>query len=72
MDNIVKKFGIENPKLYRRGKKVKKYSKISDSGLMPYMHYQADLLMLPTAKYGFKYLLCVTDIVTGDFDMEAM
>ena len=32
----------------------------------------ADLLMLPTTKKGYKYLLCVVDLATNMFDMEPL
>ena len=32
----------------------------------------ADLLMLPTTKAGFKYLLVVVDLATNEFDIEPM
>ena len=35
-------------------------------------NYMADLLHLPTTKYGFKYLLVITDLATRNFDFEPM
>ena len=35
-------------------------------------NYMSDILFLPTAKYGFKYLLIVLDIATRQFDCEKL
>ena len=35
-------------------------------------NYMSDILFLPTAKYGFKYLSIVLDIVTRQFDCEKL
>lgn len=38
--------------------------------LKKHFNYMADLLMLPTTKQGFKYLLVVDDLATDNFDIE--
>lgn len=38
----------------------------------PNFRHQADLLFLPTAKFGFKYLLVVVDDATRHFDAEPL
>ena len=35
-------------------------------------NFMADLLILPTEKFGYKYLLVIVDIWSGTFDMEPM
>jgi len=33
-------------------------------------NYMADLLFLPTASFGYKYLLVMVDLATDEFDIE--
>jgi hypothetical protein len=39
---------------------------------IPWYNAQADLIFLPTAKFGFKYLLVVVDLQTKKFDCEPL
>lgn len=38
--------------------------------LVPDWNMMADLLFLPTAKFGFKYLFCIVDLATDEFDIQ--
>jgi len=38
--------------------------------LIPNANMMCDLLFLPVAKFGFKYLFCIVDLATDKFDIE--
>jgi hypothetical protein len=62
-----------NEKFNKRLKKDKVYNHVKDGiPLIVGYNYMADLLYLPTAKFGFKYLLTMVDLATDKFDMEPL
>ena len=49
------------------------FNKVKDNiPLIANYNFMADLLHLPTAKLGYKYLLVVVDLATNKFDIEPM
>ena len=78
MLQILKNFDKEN-KTIRELKQLKKRpapEKGDDiprvQNFIPWYNAQADLIFLPTAKYGFKYLLVVVDLQSKKFDCEPL
>lgn len=62
-----------NEKFNKRPKKEKVYTHVKDGiPLIEGYNYMADILYLPIAKFGFKYLLTMVDLATDKFDMEAL
>jgi hypothetical protein len=60
-------------KLYRRPTKPTEQTRIKDNvPLVPYYNYMADILHLPTDKFGYNKLLVVVDIGSDAFDIEKM
>jgi len=52
-------------------KKPKSYNRVKDNvPLVEDWNMMADLLFLPTAKFGFKYLFVKVDLATDEFDIE--
>ena len=72
MDTILKKIGIDET-FTKPPRKQKVFNKVA-SNVPPRVHYNymADLLMLPTTKADYKYLLVVVDLATNEFDIEPM
>lgn len=70
MQNLLKSFGISET-FTKPVKKAKVFTKVKDN-IPPLQDYNfmADLLMLPTTKRGFKYLLVVVDLWSDEVDFE--
>lgn len=72
MQQLVKDLGIDE-KLIKPRKKQVKFNKIKENiPLVEDYNYQADLLFLPTAKYGYKYLLTMVDVANDEIDIEPL
>ena len=66
-------FNFDNKLTKRRVRSQKEYNSFEDNmRLEANCNYMSDILFLPTAKYGFKYLLIVLDIATRQFDCEKL
>ena len=72
MQALIKKLGIDET--YTKPTNLpKKYTSVKDQ--VPHKadyNFMADLLFLPETKDGYKYLLCVVDIGTDEFDFESL
>lgn len=78
MLQIFKNFDKEN-KTIRELKQLKKRPQAEKGdailrvqNFIPWYNAQADLIFLPTAKYGYKYLLLVIDLQSKKFDCEPL
>lgn len=72
MNKLLDELGIDE-KLTKPPPKQKRFNKVKDNiPLVEHYNYQADLLFLPTAKYGYKYLLVMVDIANDEFDIEPL
>lgn len=72
MKSILDKLGIDET-YTKEVKKPKYFTKIKDNiPLVADMNVMADLIMLPTTKKGYKYLLTVDDLATDEFDVEPL
>ena len=72
MKAILDKLGIDET-YTKEVKKPKYFTKIKDNiPLEGDMNFMADLIMLPTTKKGFKYLLTCDDLATDEFDIEPL
>ena len=57
----------------KTAKKAKEYTRVKDQiPLVKNFNYEADLLMLPETKEGFKYGLVVVDLASDKFDIEPL
>ena len=64
---------IDNKLTKKRVRSQREYNSFEDNmRLEKNCNYMSDILFLPTAKYGFKYLLIVLDIATRQFDCEKL
>ena len=78
MDSIRQSLGVSNEttkhsKLYRRPLKADEQTHIKDNvPLVDGYNYMADILHLPTDKFGFNKLLVIVDIGSDAFDIEKM
>ncbi len=75
MDNLKTSFGIDDTytKLYRRPTHPDQMTKVKEQiPLVADYNYMADVLYLPTDKFGFNKLLVVCDIADDMFDIEKM
>ena len=64
---------IDNKLTKKRIRSQREYNNFEDNiRLEKNCNYMSDILFLPTAKYGFKYLLIVLDIATRQFDCEKL
>ena len=75
MKGLKQSFGIDDTytKLYRRPTHPSEMTKVKDQiPLIEDYNYMADILYLPTDKFGFNKLLVVCDIASDDFDIEKM
>ena len=78
MDLIRQSLGVSNEttkhsKLYRRPLKADEQTHIKDNvPLVDGYNYMADILHLPTDKFGFNKLLVIVDIGSDAFDIEKM
>lgn len=72
MEDLIRDLGIDE-KLTKAPRGIKKFNKVKD--MMPKVedyNMQADLLFLPTAKGGYKYLLAMVDLANNEFDIEPL
>ena len=75
MKSLKDSFGIDDTytKLYRRPTKASEMTKVKEQiPLIEDYNYMADILYLPTDKFGFNKLLVICDIARDDFDIEKM
>ena len=79
MNTIRESLGINNAdtslysKIYRITKKASEQTHIKDNvPIVSGYNYMADILHLPTDKFGFNKLLVVVDIGSDEFDIEKM
>jgi len=64
---------IDNKLTKKRVRSQREYNNFEDNiRLEKNCNYMSDMLFLPTAKYGFKYLLIVLDIASRQFDCEKL
>lgn len=72
MNKLKLKLGIDDKLTkVRPGKKL--FNKVKDNiPLVEHYNYMADLMFLPTDKFGFKYLLVVVDLANDEFDIEPL
>lgn len=69
MKSIIQKLGLDET--YTKRPRNIKYDSVKEN--IPRkadLNFMADLLMLPTTKEGYKYLLVVVDLATDEFDIE--
>lgn len=60
-------------KYTKRIQKPKEFTKIKDNvNLQEDYNHMADLLILPTTKFGYRYLFVIVDLATDEFDIEPM
>ena len=72
MNEILKKLNADTT-FTKPIKKEKTFTKVKDNiPLKADYNFMADILMLPTTKKGFKYLLVVVDLATDEFDIEPL
>ena len=75
MDQLKQSFDIDDTytKLYRRPTHPDQMTKVKDQiPLVEDYNYMADILYLPTDKFGFNKLLVICDIADDTFDIEKM
>ena len=75
MKGLKQSFGIDDTytKLYRKPTRASEMTKVKDQiPLIEDYNYMADILYLPTDKFGFNKLLVICDIARDDFDIEKM
>ena len=75
MNHLKQSFGIDDTftKLYRKPTRADEMTKVKDQiPLIPNYNQMADILHLPTDKFGFNKLLVIVDIATDNFDIEKM
>ena len=75
MNNLKASFGIDDTytKLYRRPTHPDQMTKVKDQiPLVADYNYMADILHLPTDKFGFNKLLVICDIADDTFDIEKL
>jgi len=75
MNKILNIIGVNDKtrQLTKPVKKEKAFTRVKD--VVPPiedMNYMADLLMLPTTKKGFRYVLAVVDLASDEFDIEPL
>lgn len=69
MKSIIQKLGLDET--YTKRPRNIKYDSVKEN--IPRkadLNFMADLLMLPTTKEGYKYLLVVVDLATNEFDIQ--
>ena len=72
MNKLYDKLGITN-RTMKRVSKEKSFNKVKDNiPLVANYNMMCDLLFLPTAKFGFKYLFVIVDLANDKFDIEPM
>jgi hypothetical protein len=72
IQNILNKLNIDET-FNKRVYKEKSFNKVKDNiPLIENCNMMADILFLPTAKFGFKYLFVIVDLATDEFDIQEM
>ncbi len=70
LKSIIQNLGIDL-KPHQQVVKSKAFNKVKDIvNLTPGFNYMSDLLFLPTASYGYKYLLVLVDLASNKFDIQ--
>lgn len=71
--NILNELNIDETFTKAEKNQKKEYNSIADN-IPPEPDYNmmADLLTLPTAQFGYKFLFVIVDLATKEFDMEQM
>jgi len=70
---IYDQLGIDRSYTKRRYRKKEEFNSVQENKrLEEDCSFMIDILMLPTAKFGFKYLLVCCDIASNEFDIEKM
>ena len=75
MNQIKQSLGIDDTytKLYRRPTRADEMTKVKEQiPLVEGLNDMADILHLPTDKFGWSKLLVIVDIATDNFDIEKM
>lgn len=68
--NLLRELHIDD-KTTKRVNKPESFNHVKDNiPLIENANMMADLLFLPTAKFGYKYLFVIVDFATNLFDME--
>ena len=69
-ESLLNKLDIDET-LTKPVKKEKAFHHVKDSvNLNEDYNFMADLLFLPTTKLNYRYLLCIVDLATDEFDIE--
>jgi hypothetical protein len=72
MNNLRALLGI-NDKLTKIHTAPKRFSKVKDNiPLHEDFNYMADLMFMPTDKFGYKYMLVVVDLASDEFDIQEL
>lgn len=70
INDIVEHLGIDE-KFTKRIQKDKVHNAVRDNiPLVEDYNMMADILFLPTASFGYKYLFVIVDLATNEFDIE--
>jgi hypothetical protein len=70
---LIKKLNIDETYTKPVRKSTIKFDSVKANTLLqPDYNYMADVLYLPKTKSGYKFLLCVVDLGTDEFDIEPM
>ena len=73
LQSIYDDLGIDRKLTKRRYRIKKEFNHVKDNTrLQEDCNFMIDILDLPTAPFGFKYLLVCCDIATDEFDIEQM
>jgi hypothetical protein len=73
LQSIYDDLGIDRKLTKRRYRRKKEFNHVKDNTrLQEDCNFMIDILDLPTAPFGFKYLLVCCDIATDEFDIEQM
>ena len=67
--NLLRELNIDD-KTTKRVNKPESFNHVKDIPLIENANMMCDLLFLPTAKFGYKYLFVIVDLATNLFDME--
>ena len=72
MNDIVAQLGIDDTFTKRRnGNRDKSFNAVRDNvPLVEDYNMMADILFLPTASFGYKYLFVIVDLASNEFDIE--
>ena len=68
--NLLEQLNIDET-FTKKPPKIKSYNHVKDNiPLVEDYNMMADLLFLPTARFGFKYLFVIVDLASDEFDIE--